>query len=281
MINERHAVILGATSQISSYLVSALANQGWTGTLYSRGEPMYAAPGFNVVRADVTARGRIAVPDGALVISLLPLWVCADALAHCGQPRQVIAFSSTSIVTKRASSDSGERQLAARLQEAENALIRHCSGANIPWTLLRPTMVYGAQRDKNVAAIAQFIRRFGFFPIASPGRGLRQPVHVEDLASAAVHAIDNPAAACRLFCLPGGETLSYRMMVERVFNAAGKKPRVITLPAWSLRVLLPAARPFLPARYGSALFARMNEDLAFDGRPAQDALQFQPRGFQP
>lgn len=280
-MNEHHAVILGATSQIAPHLAALLASHGWCGTLFSRGNPDFTAPGFSLVQADVTTIDRIAVPGHAVVISLLPLWICAHVLARCGQPRQVIAFSSTSVVTKRTSSDNDERQLAARLQAAEDNLVRHCAQAKIPWTLLRPTMIYGAQRDQNVAAIAQFIRRFGFFPIAAPGRGLRQPVHVEDLAVAAFNAIDNPAAANRLFCLPGGETLSYRAMVERVFDAAGKKPRVLTLPAWSLRAVLPAARPFLPARYGSALFERMNEDLAFDVQPAQQALQFQPRHFQP
>jgi nucleoside-diphosphate-sugar epimerase len=280
-MNERHAVILGATSQIAPYLVTTLANHGWSGILVSRGDPDFTVPGFSVVRADVTAVERIAALNHAVVISLLPLWICAHVLARCDQPRQVIAFSSTSVVTKRTSTDSDERQLAARLQAAEDDLKRHCAQTKIPWTLLRPTMIYGAQRDQNVTAMARFIRRFGFFPIAAPGRGLRQPVHVEDLAAAAFNAIDNPAAANRLFSLPGGETLSYRAMVERVFDAAGKKPRVLTLPTWSLRVALPAARPFLPARYGSALFERMNEDLAFDIQPAQQALQFQPRHFQP
>lgn len=280
-MNERHAVILGATSQIAPHLVALLASHGWSGTLFSRGKPDFTAPRFSLVQADVTTIDRIAVTSHAVVISLLPLWICAHVLARCGQSRQVIAFSSTSVVTKRTSSDNDERQLAARLKAAEDDIVRHCTQAKIPWTLLRPTLIYGAQRDKNVAAIAQFIRRFGFFPIAAPGRGLRQPVHVEDLATAAFNAIDNPAAANRLFCLPGGETLSYRAMVERVFDAAGKKPRVLTLPAWSLRAVLPAARPFLPTRYGSALFERMNEDLAFDVQPAQQALQFQPRHFQP
>lgn len=275
------AVVLGATSQVASFLISALANHGWQGILHSRSKPISIPPLFEAKCADLTLPGGVAIPDDAVVISLLPLWICAQLLERCGRPRQVITFSSTSVITKRRSSDLNDRRLAAQLQAAEDDIVCHCDSAKIPWTILRPTLIYGAQRDKNVTAIADFIHRFGFFPIAAPGRGLRQPVHAEDLAAAAFNSIDNPAAYRRTFCLPGGETLSYRNMVERVFDAAGKKPRVVPLPAWSLRMALPAARPFLPARYGSGMFERMNEDLAFDAQPAEHALGFRPRGFQP
>lgn len=278
----KRVVVLGATSQVASYLISALASRGWGGTLHSRGKLASIPSLFEANYADLTASsGAVTIPDEAVVISLLPLWICAQWLARCGRPRQVITFSSTSVITKRHSSDPNDRLLAARLQAAEDDIVYHCDSAKIPWTILRPTLIYGAQRDKNVTAIADFIHRFGFFPIAAPGRGLRQPVHAEDLATAALNSIDNPAAYCRTFFLPGGETLSYRNMVERVFDAAGKKPRVVPLPAWSLRMALPAARPFLPARYGAGMFERMNEDLAFDAQPAAHALGFRPRGFQP
>jgi nucleoside-diphosphate-sugar epimerase len=91
-------------------------------------------------------------------------------------------------------------------------------------------MIYGCRQDGNVSAIAEFIRRWQFFPLAAPGNGFRQPVQADDLPIAAVAAMDNPKACNRKFTLGGGETLTYREMVRRVFLALGKKPVFIPIP---------------------------------------------------
>ena len=124
--------------------------------------------------------------------------------------KRVVAFSSTSRFTKQGSSSPRERETARRLAEAEEAVERACRERRIRWTILRPTLVYGGGRDRNVSAIARFVRRFGFFPIAGEGRGKRQPVHAADLARAALAVLDNPATFDRAYDTPGGETLTLR-----------------------------------------------------------------------
>jgi UDP-glucose 4-epimerase len=87
-----------------------------------------------------------------------------------------------------------------------------------------------------------------------PGKGLRQPVHADDLAAAALAALDLPAAEGQSFNLGGAETLSYRQMIQRIFEALGQNPRFLRVPF--------LAR--LPGAIG-AVAARMEQDLAFDG----------------
>ena len=87
-----------------------------------------------------------------------------------------------------------------------------------PYTIFRPTLIYGVGRDRNVADIARFAKRFGVFPILGKGLGLRQPVHAADLAEACILAVDSSASFNRIYNLSGGETLTYREMVERVFR---------------------------------------------------------------
>ncbi|MDE2354645.1 MAG: NAD(P)-dependent oxidoreductase, partial [Betaproteobacteria bacterium] len=77
-----------------------------------------------------------------------------------------------------------------------------------------------------------------------------------------------------------GETLSYRHMVARVFQALGRPPRLVTLPGWAvvaalqLLRLLPRFRHWTPA-----MVTRMNADLVFDHGPAARDLGFSPRPF--
>lgn len=276
------ALILGAGSQVAPFLADRLAERGYAGHGLSRhapDAPLHAA--FPWRRADLAGMPDWPALPGALVVSVLPLWLLpphVPALAAAGATR-LIAFSSTSVFAKADSRDPAERALARRLSEAESALADACEASGIPWTVLRPTLIYGGGRDQNVSAVARFIQRFGFFPVAHPASGLRQPVHADDLALAAVAAIANPTAFNRAFNLPGGETLSYRDMVAHIFAGLGRTPRILPLPSGLLQAALPLVQDRLPHRYSPALFLRMNQDLAFDATEAREALGYAPRSF--
>lgn len=131
--------------------------------------------------------------------------------------------------------------------------------------VLRPTLIYGLGRDKNVAEIALFIRRFGFFPLLGKAMGLRQPVHAEDVAGACLAALASPLAANRAYNISGAETLPYREMVSRVFAALQKRPWLVTIPLVIFGMAVACLRFFPRYRHWSAAMAeRMNRDLVFD-----------------
>ena len=89
---------------------------------------------------------------------------------------------------------------------------------------MRPTLIYGLGKVKNVREIAALIKRFGFFPIVGAGNGKRQPVHAEDLARACVSALLTETAANRAYNISGGEVLTYREMVNRIFASLADAP---------------------------------------------------------
>ncbi len=170
--------------------------------------------------------------------------------------------------------------MAARLAEGEAAVTAACTAAGVAWTLLRPTLIYAEGEDRNVSRLAGLIARFGVLPLAGRGEGLRQPVHAADLARAALQAMDAPAASDRTYDLPGGETLTYRAMALRIFEALGRPPRLLSLPPPLWRLGLALAAPFLPG-VTAAMGARMSEDLAFDAAPAARDFGYAPRPFRP
>jgi nucleoside-diphosphate-sugar epimerase len=195
--------------------------------------------------------------------------------------KHVVAISSTSRFTKRVSSDPIEKALAERLAESEEHLVAWAKKENLTFTILRPTLVYGLGRDKNVSVIAGFIQRFAFFPLFGAARGLRQPVHAQDVALCCRAALSAEKAFNRSYNISGGEILTYREMIKLIFSALGRKPRFVTLPLWIFRVTVFCLRVLPPFRHWSTAMAeRMNKDLVFDHEDARRDIGFSPRTFQ-
>jgi nucleoside-diphosphate-sugar epimerase len=222
------------------------------------------------------------LPEAATVFSLSPIWILPAALPALkakGMAR-LVAFSSTSLFTKAASDDEGERMTARKLADGEAALVAFCEAHAVSWTILRPTMIYAEGQDRNVTRLARLIRRFGFLPLSGRGEGLRQPVHADDLAAGALRAAVTPAACDRAYDLPGGETLTYRRMAERIFQAVGRPSRIVSAPEWLWRLGFALARPFLPGATAQ-MGRRMSADLVFEAAPAEQDLDWNPRPFEP
>ncbi len=274
-------LVLGATSLIGGFLLPRMASAGVDVIAVSRA-PRAEARGLTWLQADLITLADFTAPSAATVLSLVPIWLLPPVLPAliAGGMTRLVAFSSTSRFTKTASSEAGERAVARRLAEAEDATIAACEAARVAWTILRPTMIYAEGRDRNVSRLAALIGRWKVLPLSGGARGLRQPVHADDLAAAALAAAAAPAAANRAYDLPGGETLSYRAMTERLFEAQGLTPRILSVPPPLWRFALTLARPILPGAT-AAMGDRMAEDLTFDSGPAVRDFGWSPRPFRP
>lgn len=269
-VAERRVAVLGAGSFVGESLITMLQGYGWQ------------VVGFS--------RRHLGDPTGISAVSeQLPFWISLipiDALAGFANlmdsygVRRIVALSSTSRFSKKESADPAERNGARQIAEGETWLATWSATKNAQCIILRPTLIYGRGRDKNISEIARFIRRFGFFPLLGKASGLRQPVHVDDVAWACVAAVEALDVECRTYNLSGGETLTYREMVCRIFTALGRQPKLLVLPLRIFALSVSFVR-LLP-RYRSwrlTMAERMNSDLVFDHTEAARDLGFAPRSF--
>jgi len=270
--------ILGATSFVGGALLPRLVAAGWRPITVSRGTPA-VHPGAS--HADFGPGPGPSPSPIAHWIALCPIWVLPEhgARLEAAGAKRVVALSSTSQFTKRASSDASERRTASALAAAERVVLDWAARSGIAVTILRPTLIYDGLHDRNIAMISRWIRRWGFFPVVGAARGLRQPVHVDDVAAACVAAL-TAASAGAAYDLSGGEALPYRRMVERVFEALGQPARIVSLPGWLVRLAVPLLRALPRYRHvTTAMFDRMDDDLVFDHAAAVRDLGFSPRPF--
>jgi len=273
-------LVLGATSLIGDHLLALLKAEDLNPTALSRRPPAEETCwiGGDLKDADLDER----LPVAATVFSLSPIWLLPSVLPTLkarGMER-LIAFSSTSRFTKTDSPDPGERAVALELAGAEAAVETWCAEHGVAWTILRPTLIYDEGRDENVSRIARLVKRFHVMPLSGKGEGLRQPVHAADLAAGALAAAHAPATRDRAYDLVGGETVTYRVMVDRVFEGLGKHPRSLPMPTWLFALIMRLAKPFYPGAT-TAMGARMGQDLTFDSSEAMRDFGWTPRKFHP
>lgn len=273
-----HTVVTGASNQIGYFLLPRLAQQ-YSVTAISR-QSSHSITHQNITWVQQDLRTEpLQISQPFILLHLAPIWLLPHLLQHLNVQR-IIVLSSTSRFSKTNSSDARERQIAQDLTDAEAAIIQQCEQQHIAWTILRPTLIYGCGMDKNVAFIGQFIQRFGFFPIVGQGLGLRQPVHADDLAQACLEIVNNPVTYYKSYNLSGGETLTYRQMVTKIFQQQNKPVRIVPIPQNLFKLLLSLLNWLPMFKYISpAMIERMNQDLCFDHHAAQHDFNYQPRLF--
>ena len=154
-------------------------------------------------------------------------------------------------------------------------------GSGLAWTILRPSMIYGSERDRNVHRLLRFLDRSPVFPVFGPGTNLWQPVYHEDCARGVFEALERPASVRRSYDLPGADPLAYLDLVKAAATALGRNPRIVRLPIEPVCLALAAAeRLRLPLPFDSGQVMRLREDKVYPYERARRDLDYTPRPFR-
>jgi len=120
---------------------------------------------------------------------------------------------------------------------AENAV----QNSNLDWTIIRPTMIYGAPDDRNMIRLLKFLKISPLVIVPGDGRGLQRPIFVEDLARAIVDAYFNPNTYKKSYNVSGKEALTFDEVIDTAARAMGKNPLKIHIP---VKFIIPPIRVF-------------------------------------
>jgi nucleoside-diphosphate-sugar epimerase len=211
-----------------------------------------------------------------------PVGLAADAVGQLPRLERAVVFSTSSVFSKQRSPDPDERRQMQAIEKSEDILRQRCEERGIGLCLLRPTLIYGCGLDQNVSRLARWLRLLGFLPVAGDAPGLRQPVHADDLAQAALAALARDSREPLDLFLCGGSTISYREMIRLIGRGIGVRPRLLSVPpSWLVAAAALACR--LPGLGGfrPAMVRRQAADLVFDDSAARELLGFAPRPFAP
>jgi uncharacterized protein YbjT (DUF2867 family) len=274
-------LVTGGSGFLGGYVLAEAARQGHTCVALARSRTAaaaVAARGATPLAGDLddstalpeilaSARCEALVNLASLGFGHAPAIVSATRAA--GLDRAV--FVSTTAVTTA---------LPARSKAVRLAAEQAIRSSGLKWTILRPTMIYGAPGDRNLSRLLALARRTPVLPVPGGGRRLLQPVHVTDVASAVLAAAVRPETAGRSYDVAGPEPLTFAELLRLAAAAAGVRARLVPVP---LAPVIAATRCYEKLsrhpRIRVEQWQRLAEDKAFAIDAAARDLGYSPRSF--
>ncbi len=185
--------------------------------------------------------------------------------------RRAIFISTTAIFTR----------LPAKTKMVRVAAEKQIEESGLDYTILRPTMIYGTPKDRNIWRFIQYLRRFPAIPVVGTGSCLQQPVHVEDVADAVMQSLFVQETYSKAFDVAGATPLSFIEMVDTVCHLLKRRVGKIHLP---LSAMVFGARLSRLIPVGPSLtdeqILRLNEDKVFSIESAHKSFGYAPMTFK-
>jgi nucleoside-diphosphate-sugar epimerase len=272
--------VTGATGFTGSRVVPLLLKNGYElRCLYRRrrGRSLLSSPGVEWALGDLsdpdTLSASMRGADALVNIASLGFGH-ADSIIGAARDagiQRAVFISTTAIFT----------QLNAKSKRVRVAAELAIEASGLQYTILRPTMIYGGPRDRNMWRLIRFLRYSPIIPVFGEGDRLQQPVHVGDVAQAIVSCLSNTGAIGKAYNIAGKHPLTYNEVIDtiaRLMNKRVWKLRIPSKPAISLLALFEQLRIPLPIKAEQVL--RLNENKNFDYTDAQRDFGFSPLAFE-
>ncbi|OMI12923.1 hypothetical protein BSN85_08775 [Bradyrhizobium brasilense] len=159
---------------------------------------------------------------------------------------------------------------ASAYDRAKLAAEEQVRGNDVPFTILRPVIVYGPGAKANIAAMM----RIAMMPLPLPFAALknrRSLLSIDNLVEAVIFCLKNPAAVNRTFIVSDDGAITLRDMIATLREAAGRAPNMIWVPPSILKfALLSLGRGQLWDRIGRDLVVSSEELQRIGWRPPID-----------
>ena len=152
--------------------------------------------------------------------------------------------------------------------------------SQLPYTILRPTMIYGSIRDRNMYRLIRYLLRWPIIPIFGDGRSLQQPVYVEDVAQAVAQSLLSKRTVNKAYNISGADPLTYTQVIDTICEQIKRKVQKIYVPYSPIaKGLSMMERVQIPFPVKAEQILRLNENKNFDHSDATDDFGYRPHSF--
>jgi uncharacterized protein YbjT (DUF2867 family) len=181
--------------------------------------------------------------------------------------RRAIFISTTALFTRIEA-----KSKAVRIA-AENTIAH----STLPYTILRPTMIFGSARDRNMIRLIRYLQRWPVIPVMGSGERLQQPIYVDDVARAVIGVLGTDVTLRHAYNIAGAKPVTFDQIIDTVCRILGRRVRKVHLPIMPVAAALRTCERVhlrLPIRAEQIL--RLDEDKAFPWDDAARDFGFDP-----
>ncbi len=248
--------VIGGTGFVGGYLLDALTDSGHEVSVLVRPgseNTLRVSPGLHPVQGDLSSadavRSVVAGCDAVIYnVGILREFpnrgITYEASQFEGVVRTVEAAREAKVSRMLLMSANGVKRGGTPYQDTKRRAEEYALQSDLDVTVFRPSVIFGDPRGTMEFATQLYrdmirppLPAVGFFAGRDPTKGaiLMSPVHIEDVASAFVKALEDDATIGKTYELGGPEVLSWQDMIRRIAEATGRSKWILPMPTWIMR----------------------------------------------
>ena len=270
-----NVAVIGATCRIGSALVDKLIGRGHTVVAIGRSprrlDEVNQAAFHREADFDTPRTIKHALRRSKVVVNcaharftttlLRALPDSAERLVAVGSTRKFSNFHDLSVEV---------------LWNAEDAL----HDQKLPWTLLQPTMIYGAGVENNIGRVIELLRTHRYLPLPDGGRNLVQPIYYRDVAECLLSAVERPDGLGDVI-IAGPKEIAFVDVVRVAAQMMGVDITIVPVPLSIMMAGMAIARKFnVEIPISREELRRFSEHKAFSTAVMRSSLKVEPRSFE-
>ncbi len=248
--------VIGGTGFVGGYLLDALIDSGHELSVLVRPgseHKLRPAPGVHPVQGDLSSADALqsvvagcdAVIYNVGILREFPSrGITYEASQYEGVVRTVEAAKEAKVSRMLLMSANGVKRGGTPYQDTKRRAEEYALQSGLGVTVFRPSVIFGDPRGTMEFATQLYrdmvrppLPAVGFFAGHDPKKGpiLMSPVHIEDVASAFVKALEDDSTVGNIYELGGPEVLSWQDMIRRIAEATGRSKWILPMPTWIMR----------------------------------------------
>jgi len=249
--------VIGGTGFVGGYLLDALVRSGRQASVLVRPgseSKLRSAAGVHAIQGDLSSAEALrSVVEGCDVliynVGILREFprrgITYESSQYEGVVRAVEAAREAGVSRMLLMSANGVKRAGTPYQDTKYRAEEYAMQSDLDVTVFRPSVIFGDPRGTMEFATQLYrdmirppLPAVGFFAGRDPDKGaiVMSPVHIDDVASAFVKALEDNATIGKTYELGGPEVLTWRDMITRIAQATGRKKWILPMPTWIMRV---------------------------------------------
>lgn len=234
-------LVTGAAGFLGSQVVRIAADQGYSVRALVRraGDGrLFDSSKVEIAIGDITDPGSVAqamrgiaavVHCAAVTSAAKPDWARSRRV-NVGGTKAVIDAADEKVrwiqISSMSAHEGSTSVYGVTKREADEAV----RASELRWTILRPSIIYGSGERGLVARTLRIMRQLPFVPVVGPGTNLIRPVHVDDVAGAALSCISAPSTIGKSYMIGGRDEITMDEFFRGLADAHGVGRPIVHLP---------------------------------------------------